>query len=359
MAAAGREGAGSLGAGSEPAAARAASGAPRRRHVVPTRLVGAAFAAAAPLFLAAILAVLGAYAWPSVVFNGLGFLTTRVWNLGNLYGGAAVVRHGFSAPAGASYGILVFLVGTLATSALALLIAVPFGTGVAVCLSQLASPRLAAVLSFFVELLAGVPSVVYGLWGFTVLVPWVAGGAGPFLARWLGFLPPFRGPVGSGVGLLAAGLVLAVMVLPVIAAVTRDVLMALPPELRENGTALGLTETEVIRSILLPVARPGILGAFILGLGRALGETMAVLMVGGSAVNILPQNVYSPVGTMAATIVSQLDSAFTDASGMAVRALAEMALVLFVISVGVNFLVPVVARGVSRTAVLYRQEGAS
>lgn len=324
-----------------------------------TRRVGAVLAAAAPLLLTAILVVLLIYAWPSALFNGLGFLTSRVWDLGNLYGGAPVVRHGVSAPAGASYGIVVFLIGTLATSALALLLAVPFGIGVAVCLSQLAPARLATVLSFFVELLAGVPSVVYGLWGFTVLVPWVGTHAGPFLVRWLGFIPLFRPPVGSGAGLLVAGLVLAIMVLPVIAAVTRDALGALPPELRENGTALGLTRTEVVRSILLPMVRPGILGAFILALGRALGETMAIVMVGGNAVNILPQNIYGPVGTMAATIVSQLDSAFTDASGMAVRALAEMALVLFVVSVGVNLLVPVVARGVSHTSVLYRQDGTS
>jgi len=314
------------------------------------RAVSGVFAASSLFSLVAVLAVMFVFAWPSILFNGWHFFWSIPWNVGNLYGGHFVVRNGVKAPQGAQYGILVFVAGTVLTSAIALVVAVPVSLAVAVFLTEVAPSRVAGVVGVLVELLAGVPSVVFGLWGVEVLAPVVGRGLGHVLSRVLGFIPFFAGQVGSGIGLLSAGLVLAVMIIPIIAAVSRDVLARVPREMKEQGLALGITRWELVRSIVLPYARGGIIAAVVLGLGRALGETMAVLMVSGSAVNILPHNIYSPVGTMAATIVTLLDSALTDPTGMAVHALAELALALFVITLLVNILVPIVTSGVSQLA---------
>jgi phosphate transport system permease protein len=303
-------------------------------------------AASAPVGLGLILLVLLLFAWPSVVWNGLGFFTTKAWNLGNLYGGAPLVRHGVSAAAGASYGMLSFLAGTVLSSLLALLLAGPIGVGIAFCLSEFSSRSVASLLGFFVELLAGVPSVVFGLWGFVVLVPWITRVAGPALASALGFLPIFRGPVSSGTGLLASGIVLGAMVLPVIAAVSRDAMRAVPRGLRDQGRALGLTDWEIARDLVWRVAARGVIASFVLALGRALGETMAVLMVSGNALNAYPATIFSPISTIASVIVALLDSAMTDATGMAIHALAELAVVLFVLTVAVNLMVPLIVRAV-------------
>lgn len=286
--------------------------------------------------MAAIVLFLALDSYPSILYNGIHFLTGSSWNLGNLYGGGVVVRQGIRAPLGATYGALPFLLGTVSTSLLALCLAVPTAVGVAVLLVEYLPSPVAAVLSFFVELLAGVPSVVYGLWGFIVLVPWIGARVGPWLAGTFHDVPFLAGPVGSGQGLLASGIVLALMVVPIIAVTTRDLLLATPLAMKEGALALGSTRWEMVRHVSLPWAGTGILGAVILGLGRALGETMAVLMVSGNALNVLPSNLYGPVGTLAATIVAQLDSAMTDPTGMAVHALAEAALLLFVITVLVN-----------------------
>ena len=326
-----------------------------RRGRVSSRVWGVASglaAAATPLVLLTILVVLAIFAWRSVVWNGLGFFTSTKWNLGNLYGGSLVVRHGIAAPQGAEYGMLVFVTGTLLSSAIAIVLAVPVGIGVAVALTSFSPRGLATVVSFFVELLAGVPSVVFGLWGFTVLVPWIGATVGPGMSKVLGFIPFFGGQAQTGLGLLASGIVLAVMIVPIITAVSRDALAKVPRELLEQGRALGLTEWEIVRDLSLPVARPAVIGAVILGLGRALGETMAVLMVSGSAVNSLPHNLYSPISTMASTIAAQLDSAMTDATGMAVHALAELAVVLFLITVLVNLLVKRIVRTLEQSPVL-------
>ncbi|HUW66042.1 MAG TPA: phosphate ABC transporter permease subunit PstC [Spirochaetia bacterium] len=304
-------------------------------------------AASALFFLFAVLAVMFVFAWPSIIFNGWHFLWGVPWSIGNLYGGNFVVHNGIEAPQGAEYGMLVFLVGTVLTSLIALVVAVPVSLGVAVFLTEVAPARLAAAVGVLVELLSGVPSVVFGLWGVEVVAPLVGHGLGIFLTRTLGFIPFFAGPVGTGVGLLSAGLVLAVMIIPIIAAISRDILARVPRDMKEQGLALGVTRWELVRTIVLPYARSGIIGAVVLGLGRAMGETMAVLMVSGSAINILPHNVYSPVGTMAANIVALLDSAMTDSTGMAVHALAELALALFMITLIVNLLVPVVTSGVN------------
>jgi phosphate transport system permease protein len=318
--------------------------------------LGALASALAPMLLIVLLTVLLVSAWPSVVWNGLDFVTRSVWSLGNLYGGTPEVRHGYSAAAGAAYGALPFIAGTLLSSLLALVVAVPVGLGVAICLAERARGRIARVLGFFVELIAGVPSVVFGLWGFVTVVPWVEHRAGPGIARVLGFIPFFRGPILSGQGLLAAALVLAAMVLPLVAAVGRDALVRVPREVREQGRALGLTDWETLRDLVLPAAAPGLLGGVMLALGRALGETMAVLMVSGTG-SLVPHSLFSPTTTMASAIVIDLDSAFTDASGMAVHALAEVAAVLLVITVLVNLAVPFIGQGASRVAALLNAAG--
>lgn len=288
-----------------------------------------------PLALLAILVFLGRYSWPAITFNGWHFLWGHTWNLGNLYADPTMQR-GQLAPIGANYGILVFIVGTLLTSAIALLIAIPVSLGVAIFLAEGLGSNLKIILSFVVELLAAVPSVVYGLWGYAVLTPLVARVIGPGLRSTLGFLPFFSGAIGSGYGLLAASIVLALMVVPIIAATVRDALSQVPSEMKEAAYALGATHFEVVRRAMLPTVRSNIVGACILGLGRALGETMAVLMVSGGALNYFPSNIYSPITTMASFIVSQLDSAMQDPTGMAVRSLAEIALILFIIAVITN-----------------------
>jgi phosphate transport system permease protein len=193
-------------------------------------------------------------------------------------------------------------------------------------------------ISFFVELLAAIPSVVFGLWGYVVLIPFLSNHLFPILVKTLGFIPIFAGPSGSGYGLLTAGIVLSMMIVPLITATLRDALVSQPKAMRESAMALGATRFEMMWRVILPGTSKVLIGATFLALGRALGETMAVLMVSGNALNYLPQNIYAPVSTMAAFIVSQLDSALEDPSGMAVRSLAEIALVLCVISVIINAL---------------------
>jgi phosphate transport system permease protein len=217
-----------------------------------------------------------------------------------------------------------------------LLVAVPVGVGAAIFLAEAVPPGPRLWLSFLVELLAAIPSVVFGLWGYAAVVPLLAHHVFPAMARALGWLPGFGQPTGSGFGLLTAGLVLSLMIVPLIVATLRDAIDRQPAAVREASAALGATRFETIWRVLMPCLRPVLIGACVLATGRALGETMAVLMVSGNALNTLPQTIYAPVSTMAAFIVSQLDSALQDPTGLAVRSLAEVALVLCVISVGVN-----------------------
>lgn len=303
-------------------------------------------AGAVPVCLAAILVFILIDAVPAIRYMGTSLWTTTQWNLGNAYSTAVATRNGVTAAPGATFGILPYVLGTLATSLVALVIAIPLGVGTALFLSEWAPSRVRAVLSALVEMLAGVPSVVYGLWGLTVVVPAVGGTVAPWLAARFGFVPFLAGPVGTGMGLLSAGIVLAIMVLPLIAATSRDAMMQTPRALREGAVALGLTRWEAIRAVVLRHARPAIVGASILALGRALGETMAVLMVSGGAINLLPSNLYNPVNTMAAVIASQLDSALSDTTHMALHALAAVALTLFVIALVVNLAARLLVREV-------------
>ncbi len=301
------------------------------------RRVLAVFAAVLPASLIAVRLFLAVYSWPAVRFNGLGFITSTSWNLGNTYG-SPIVRNGVQVLPGAHYGILFLIAGTLLSTLIALVIAVPIGVGAAIFLAEAVPARFRMWLSFFVELLAAVPSVVFGLWGYAVLVPLLGHYVFPVMGRVLGFVPFLGGSTGSGSGLLTAGIVLSLMIVPLIAATLRDAILAEPMVVRESAAALGVTRFEAVWKVVLPGVRKILIGVTILATGRALGETMAVLMVSGNALNYLPPNIYSPISTMAAFIVSQLDSALQDPTGLAVRSLAEVALVLSVISLGVNTL---------------------
>lgn len=295
-----------------------------------------AMAVLLPLSLIAIAAFLTAYAWPAIHFNGWGFLVHNNWDLGRMYGNP-IVQDGQMILPGASYGILFLIVGTLLSSGIAIALALPLGVFSAIFTAEGLRGPFREAASFLVELLAAVPSVVYGLFGYIVLIPFLGHHVYPFLTHTVGrYIPWFGGESGSGYGLLTAGFILALMIVPLISATLRDALDATPRSLRESGISMGASRMEVVMHILLPQNKKVLIGATILALGRALGETMAVLMVSGNALNILPSNAYSSVSTMASFIVSQLDSALQDPTGMAVMSLAEVGLVLMLISILVN-----------------------
>ncbi len=251
---------------------------------------------------------------PSLQKFGLSFLWTSKWD-----------------PVHDTFGALPFIYGTLVTSALALLIGVPVSLGVAIYLAEMSARGSAVVLSFIIELLAAIPSVILGLWGIFVLIPWVRGSVEPALGRALGWTPLFSGPA-YGIGMLAAGIILAIMVIPIISSVARDVMLAVPQDQREAMYALGATRWEMIRGAVLPYGRAGIIGAVILGLGRALGETMAVTMVIGNRPQIVA-SLFQPGYTIAAALANEFSEA---SSSLYLSALIEMALVLFVMSLLVN-----------------------
>lgn len=234
-------------------------------------------------------------------------------------------------PVAEAFGALPFVYGTLVTSAVAILVALPVSVGLAVFLVEMGPARLRPVVSFLVETLAAIPSVVYGLWGLFVLVPWLRDTVEPALGAALGFLPLFQGPP-IGLGYLAAGLILAVMILPTIASVTIEVLKTTPPALREGALALGATRWEAIRMAVLPYGRAGIVGAALLGLGRALGETMAVTMVIGNSPEI-HASLFAPGYSLPSVIANEFAEA---TGGVHVAALAGLGLVLFGLTVALN-----------------------
>ena len=239
-------------------------------------------------------------------------------------------------PVNGSFGALPFIAGTLATSLLALLMAVPLALGVAIFLTELCPRPLRAPISFLTELLAAIPSVVYGLWAVFVLVPIVRDQLGPFLAKTLGWTGLFGGS-NFGVGLLTASIILAIMILPIISSITRDIMLAVPNHQREAVLALGATRWEMIRTGVLRNARIGIVGAVILGLGRALGETMAVAMTIGNHAEV-PHSLFAPGSTLASTIANE----FSEATGdLYLSSLIEIGLALFLVTIVVN----AVARG--------------
>jgi phosphate transport system permease protein len=280
------------------------------------RLLIRASALALLLIVSAMVVVMAREAFPSIRAFGWRFLITSTWD--------PVAQH---------FGALPLIYGTIVSSVLALLIAVPLGIGAAVYLAEVAPAWVRPPISFLIELLAAVPSIVYGLWGIFVLAPWLRTWIQPELGATLGFLPLFQGPP-YGVGMLAAGLILAIMVVPFIIAVSREVLLAVPNAQREAALALGATRWETTRLAVLRYARSGLIGAILLGLGRALGETMAVTMVIGNRPEI-SASLFAPGYTMASLIANEFTEATSD---LYLSALVEVGLLLFVVTVIVNAL---------------------
>jgi phosphate transport system permease protein len=275
----------------------------------------------------AVLAITGLLAWQlwshSVLARskfGWHFLWTETWD-----------------PAAGVFGAAAFIYGTLLTSAIALAIAVPLGVGVAIFLAELAPPRLSSATGMLLELLAAIPSVIYGLVGVAVVVPLMRQYIQPALKQATGgILPIFSGP-SYGIGLLTAGLVLAIMVVPFIVSVGREVLLSVPREQREAALALGATRWETTWKVVLPYARPGLYGAIFLALGRALGETMAVTMVIGNRPEIAA-SWFAPAYSMAAVIANEFTEATDD---LYLQSLIMVGLVLFALTIVIN----AVARG--------------
>ena len=272
-----------------------------------------ALALALPLLLLAVVAELVVSAWPAIQRFGLHFLWTSTWD-----------------PVAGVFGAAPMIFGTLASSALALLFAVPLSLGVAIYLTEFAPKVLRQPVGFLIELLAAIPSVVYGLWGIFVLIPFLRSVVGPFRAV-LGWTPFFQGPF-YGNSLLAGGVILAIMIVPYIAAVSREVLLAVPGTQREAALGMGATRWEAVWTVVLPYGRAGLIGAVILGLGRALGETMAVTMVIGNRHDI-GVSVLQPAYTMAAALANEFSEATTT---VYLSALFEVGLLLFVVTVLVN-----------------------
>jgi phosphate transport system permease protein len=245
---------------------------------------------------------------------GLHFFTTEVWD-----------------PIADEYGALPFIYGTLVTSAVALLLAVPLGIGAAIFLAELAPPRISDALQFFIDLLAAVPSVIYGLLGAFIVVPLMRTVIYPALNKPLGFMPIFKGP-SYGVGFFTAGIVLAIMVIPYIISVSREVLLSVPRDQREAALALGATRWESTWKVVVPFAKTGIMGSIFLALARALGETMAVTMVIGNTPRIAA-SLFAPGYSIAAVIANE----FTEATGdLYLQSLIALGLVLFILTFVIN-----------------------
>ena len=263
------------------------------------------------VFLALQLVVESKLTWQTF---GLDFVTGTTWD-----------------PVAGIYGALPFIVGTIASSLLALLFAAPIGILASVFLAELAPPRLATPLTFMIELLAAIPSVVFGLWGVFILAPFLRETVESWIVDTLGWIPFLAGPT-FGIGLFSAGVILAIMILPTIIAISREVIRTVPDSQREAMLALGATRWETIWKAVLPSARSGIAGAVILGLGRALGETMAVTMIIGNG-----QGIPTRLFDQAQTIASKIATTFNEATGeLQVSSLIALGLVLLVITIALN-----------------------
>ena len=277
-----------------------------------------AFAISIPLLLVVIAVSIGIAAWPALSRSGLSFLTSSKWDV-----------------AAGEFGAAPAIYGTIVSSILALVIATPLALGVSIFLSEIAPKWLRQPVGFLVDLLAAIPSVVYGLWGIFVLIPLLRDPVAPFIKETLhlGNTPLFSGP-NYGYSMFAAGIILAIMILPFISAVTREVLLAVPRSQREAALALGATRWEMIRDAVIPYAKSGIIGGIILGLGRALGETMAVTMLIGNRPEIAA-SLFAPGYTMASLIANEFTEATSDTH---LSALMGVGAVLFVVTLIVNAL---------------------
>lgn len=266
------------------------------------------------LLIAALFTMLARGSGEAFVKFGFAFIVNSVWN-----------------PVTSQFGGLPFIYGTVVSSFLALLIAAPVGIYAAAYLAEFAPALVSQVLGFMIELLAAVPSVVYGLWGLFVLAPIIRIYIGPFLERYLGFLPIFTGPI-YGIGMLTAAIILAIMILPTIAAISRDLIRAVPSTQREGSLALGATRWETVQKVLLPYVRTGIFGAMTLALGRALGETIAATMVIGNRPAI-SASLFAPGYTLSSVIANEFTEATTS---IYLSALIELGFLLFIVSLIVN-----------------------
>lgn len=277
------------------------------------------------LIVGAMIVALAVEAMPSIRQFGFHFLTSSEWD-----------------PVKSEFGALPFIYGTLVSSLIALVISVPLSLGIAIFLVEQAPRQLARPITFLIELLAAIPSVVYGLWGIFVLAPFLRVHVEPPLQHWLGWLPLFKGPI-TGIGMLTGGIILAIMVTPIISAVVRDVLAAVPGSQREAALALGATKWETTRVVLVNGA-PGIAGAVILGLGRAIGETMAVTMVIGNRAHI-SASLFDSSYTIASAIANEFTEATQD---LYLSALVELGLILFFVTFVVNGIARVLVWNVTR-----------
>ena len=262
-------------------------------------------------------------AWPSITHYGLGFITGETWD--------PVKKH---------FGALPFIYGTAMSALIALIIATPLAIAIALWLSELAPRGLRGIVGSLVEMLAAIPSVVLGLWGILVLGPFLAHHFEPWLQDKLGFIPLFGAPAATGTGLFTAGLILTIMVVPIIASICRELFLQVPDELEEGALALGATRWEMVRGVILPSTRTGIAAAVILGLGRALGEAIAVTQVIGGGTTI-SSNLFGPVDTLASKIAASYQGA---GSGLEQASLLYLAAILLVIGLLTNLVAQVIVR---------------
>src|ERR1700746_4076263 len=305
------------------------------RMTAPSRLGDRAFewlTLAVALTVVVLISLIGWQLWRGCTLSikkfGFHFLTTSTWD-----------------PVAEDFGALPFIYGTLVSSFLALLIAVPLGIATAAYLTELAPLWIRQPLVSLVEMLAAIPSVILGLWGIFVMIPWLRDYPFPFLKRTLGWTPFFSGPI-YGPSMLAGGIIIAIMILPIITSVSREILRSVPNLQREAAYALGATRWEVTRIAVLSYAKKGLFGAVILGLVRALGETMAVTMVIGNTPQIVA-SLFAPGYTLASVIANEFTEATTD---LYLQALFEIGLVLFGITILVNLLAQLLLRTIATTS---------
>lgn len=285
--------------------------------------ITAAAALSALVLLGAIVWKVVALAWPAMSHFGLGFLTSSTWD--------PVRKH---------FGALSFIYGTAVSSLLALLIAAPLAIAIGLWLSELAPRGLRGVIGSLVEMLAAIPSVVLGLWGILVLGPFLAQHLEPWLHAKLGFIPIFGAPEATGTGMFTAALILTIMIVPIIASICRELFLQVPSDLEEGALALGATRWEMVRGVILPATRTGIAAAIILGVGRALGEAIAVTQVIGGGTRIT-KNLFGPSDTIASKIAASYQGA---ASGLESASLLYLAAILLFIGLLTNLAAQVIVR---------------
>jgi len=272
--------------------------------------VAFSFAIFVLVLMALIFLVLFKESFQSIRTFGLGFLTSTDWD-----------------PVSLEFGALPAIYGTVVTSIIAIIIALPISLGIAIFLTEMAPKRLKGPIGVAIEMLAAIPSIIYGMWGLFVFAPFISEHIAPFLIDHLGFIPLFDGaPI--GIGMLPAGFILAIMIIPFISSVARDVFQMVPPILKESGYGVGATRWEVIWKIVIPFTKSGIIGAVILGLGRALGETMAVTFLIGNAPDI-SISLLDPATSISATLANEFTEADHD---LYLSSLIELGLILFMIT---------------------------